>query len=113
MISAFLPQLPYNLHYGFYVFNRQAGLCLGYLYFCVHIRTTKTYGNHPVQQGILGVVDAGVLHGITGEDGPKLWVHGLIGVTSRIMAGHTKKLLFQNTEKDVVGLWPGAVKLIV
>ena len=68
--------------------------------------------DHPVHQGVLGLVDAGVLVGIACEDGAEVGMD--LDVTfAHSAGGQLQQPFLEDAEQDVVRLGPRAIEFVV
>ena len=67
----------------------------------------------PVHQRILGLVDAGILLRVGGEDRPEVRMNLKIPFAVLAQAGEIQDPLLQHTQQGVVGLRAGTVELVV
>ncbi len=107
------PEFPDHIHDDLGIQARQTGFSHGDLHLGFPVEMPQVDGDESVHEGVLGLVDPGVLLGIGGENGPKFRVDLQVAVSAPGHLGQIEDLLLQDAQEGVVGLGPGPGKLIV
>ena len=112
VVHAHGPETADQFHDAMGVFQRQVRLGGRDLRFRLAVVMSQLDGDHAVHQGVLRLMDSGVLLGVAGEDGVEVRVDLQIAVAATA-GGQFQQAFFQDSQQDVIGFGPRAVELVV